>query len=94
MYALFVLIAFFFFVGICYPTPWHKKIKIDNRWKNAGVFVLACILSGIFAPDQPATDKTVIADKKTETKQQEPKKKVPKPQANPAEITMKEFSQI
>lgn len=64
MYTIFMLVALFMFVGIIYPTSWHKKIKIDTRWKNVGAFVLACIIAGIFAPPTPPT-KTVTADKQT-----------------------------
>lgn len=74
MYVLFGLIAFFALIGILYPTPWHKKIKLNNRWKNAGVFLLAAILTGSLAPNTPQTQSKVITN---QNKEQE-KKETPK----------------
>lgn len=75
MSVLFGLIAFFALIGILYPTPWHKKIKLNNRWKNAGVFFIAAIIAGSLSSETPQTPNTVVADQE---KKQE-KKETPEP---------------
>lgn len=72
MYIFFGLIAFFGFIGVIYPTPWHKKIKfLNNRWKNLGLWLIAAIIASAFAPETPATtEKTVVADTQKEKKEQ------------------------
>lgn len=79
MSVLFGLIAFFALIGILYPTPWHKKIKLNNRWKNAGVFLIAAIIAGSLAPETPQTPNTVVADqeKKQEKKEAQSLQKKP-----------------
>jgi hypothetical protein len=76
MYYLFALIALFGFIGVFYPTPWHRKIKITNaRWKNLGVLVVASLIAGSLAPETPANT-TVVADTKTEEQPKVPAEKV------------------
>jgi hypothetical protein len=66
MYGVLILINLFFLVGIFKPMSWHKKIKLDNRWKNAGVFILIALIASPLSPknQQPNQNATQIEKKK------------------------------
>lgn len=42
---LFGLIALFALIGIIYPTPLHRKLKITSRWIALAVLIIALILA-------------------------------------------------
>jgi hypothetical protein len=62
-----LLIVVFFFVtifgliGLIYPTPWHKKVKLSKRWINAVLCFVFLILAGFIADlDKNQTNKDAL----------------------------------
>jgi hypothetical protein len=89
---LFGLVSFFGFIGMIYPTPLHKKLKLTKRWMSLIVWLVAAAIANPFLPKdkqeaakpKPATPTVQVAAKKEEA----PKPALaPKPAPKPAPST-------
>lgn len=89
---IFGLIAFFGFIGVIYPTPLHKKLKITSRWWALAVWLVASVIAApLMGLDKqqntPAAAKPAPAVQAVSTKEAAPKpaaKPEPKPAPAPA----------
>lgn len=87
---VFALVSFFGFIGVIYPTPLHKKLKITSRWVSLAVWFGAAVIAAPLMPQdkqettQPAqTAQTVQADTAKEVAPKAESKPAPKPAPAP-----------
>lgn len=57
---LFIIVSLFGFVGVLYPTPLHKRLKLTKRWMSLVVWIGATLIAGLIVPQQPATTKASV----------------------------------
>lgn len=70
--AIFVLFSIFGFVGLIYPTAWHKGIKLDNRLKNLAVWLGSFIVFFVVVINSPDSEpqKTIESQQVVAKKQE------------------------